>query len=267
MTELASMLPANLLTTGGVATFILLTMRISGLLLIAPVFSSKSVPMKLRTAIMILFAMVLVPVARAQAAGAPMLTPLTMVGEMVIGFGLGLGTALVIGAATAAGDMMAIQMGLAGAAVMDPMTSVQVPVLGQFMTAFVTLLLFASGGHLVMVTGLGDSLTVLPLGATPDLSLGMLAMAKIGGHLLSLGMMFAAPVMGATMLTNVSMAILTRAAPQLQIITVAFPLQIAAGLFTLAAALSLTAVWFSNWSAHHAELLDRILGPMLSPSR
>jgi flagellar biosynthesis protein FliR len=147
------------------------------------------------------------------------------------------------------------------------MTNITVPVLGQFMTAFTTLLLLSSGGHLVMIDSLGTSLDVLPLGTVPELSAGMLAMAKIGGQLLSLGVMFSAPVMAATMLANVSLAILTRAAPQLQIITVAFPLQIATGLFTLAAACSLTAVWFSGWASFHDGLLQRILGPMLSSAR
>jgi flagellar biosynthetic protein FliR len=257
----------DLLTTGGMATLILLAARIGGLVLIAPVFSSKAVPVKLRSVILIVFAVVLVPVARAHVDGIPAITPLTVMSETIIGFGLGLGSALVIGAASAGGDMMSIQMGLAGASVLDPMTNIQVPVLGQFMTAFATLLLFASGGHLVMINGLGASLELIPVGTVPDLSAGMLAMSKIGGTLISLGVMFSAPVMIATMITNVALAILTRAAPQLQIITVAFPLQIAAGLFTLAAALSLTAVWFTGWESYHDGLLDMLLGPMLSGIR
>jgi len=257
----------DLLTTGGMATFVLLAARIGGMILIAPVFSSKSVPMKLRSVILIVFAVVLVPVARAHAAGIPAITPLTMLSETIVGFGLGLGTALVLGAASAGGDLMSVQTGLAGASVLDPMTNIQVPVLGQFMTALATLLLFSSGGHLVMIEGLGTSLELIPVGTVPDLGAGMLAMSKMGGMLLSLGVMFAAPVMASTMVTNVALAILTRAAPQLQIITVAFPLQIAAGLFTLAAALSLTAVWFTGWTGYHDGLLHTILGPMLSGVR
>lgn len=257
----------DLLTTGGAATFILLAARIGGLILIAPVFSSKSVPMKLRTAVVVLFTVVLVPVARSHAHAIPILTPLTLISETIIGFGLGLGTALVLGAASAGGDMMSVQMGLAGANVLDPMTNIQVPVLGQFMTAFATLLLFSSGGHLIMIDSLGSSLDVLPVGVVPNLGAGMLAMSKLGGHLISLGVMFSAPVMASTMLANVALAILTRAAPQLQIITVAFPLQIATGLFTLAAAVSLISVWFSGWAGYHDGLLSRILGPMLSAIR
>lgn len=258
---------SDLLTTGGAASFILLVMRVGGLVLIAPVFSSKSVPKKLRTAILIVFAIVLVPVARLHVQGIPALTPLTMLSETLIGFALGIGSALVIGAASAGGDMMSVQMGLAGASVLDPMTNIQVPVLGQFMTAFTTLLLFSSGGHLVMIDGLGTSLDVVPLGIVPDLSAGMLVMSKLAGQLVSLGVMFAAPVMASTMLTNVGLAILTRAAPQLQIITVAFPMQIAAGLFTLSAAVGLTAVWFSHWQSWHDGLLEHIFGPMLGTLR
>jgi flagellar biosynthesis protein FliR len=262
----SAMMP-DLFTAASMTTLVLLVARVGGLVLIAPVFSNRGVPMKLRTAMIILFSVVLVPVARAHVTTAPMITPLTMMSETLIGFGLGLGSAVVMAAASAAGDLMAVQMGLAGASVMDPMTNISVPVLGPFMTAFVTLLLLSSGGHLVMIDGLGASLDVMPIGVVPDLSAGMLAMAKLGGHLLSLGVLFAAPVMAATMLANVALAILTRVAPQLQIITVAFPLQIAAGLFTMAAGCALTAVWFGNWAGHHDALLGRILGPMLSGLR
>jgi flagellar biosynthesis protein FliR len=65
------------------------------------------------------------------------------------------------------------------------------------------------------------------------------------------------------MITNVALAVLTRVAPQLQILTVAFPLQIVAGLFTLATTLGLTAVWWSGWSDKHAGLMERVIGPML----
>lgn len=266
MNAFAAAVP-DLLTSGGAATAVLLFARLGGMVLIAPLFSSRAVPMKLRTATIVLFTVVLLPVARANAQATPAITPLAMLSETLIGFGLGLGTALVIGAASAAGDMMSVQMGLAGASVFDPMTNIQVPVLGQFMTAFTTLLLFSSGGHLVMLHGLGTSLDIMPVGTIPDLSAGLLAMARLGGQLLSLGVMFAAPVTAATMLTNVALAILTRAAPQLQIITVAFPLQIIAGLFTLAAALGLTAVWFTGWATWHDGFLQRTLGPMLSGVR
>jgi flagellar biosynthesis protein FliR len=255
---------SDLLAPGAAASFALLVMRLSGLVLIAPVFSSRAIPVKLRTALVLIFSLLLLPVARAHALVPATLTPTTMFTEALIGFALGLGTALLIAAATSAGDLMSVQIGLAGASVLDPMTSIQVPVLGQFFSAFVTLLLFSSGGHLIMLDGVGSSLEMLPLGSTPDLSGGMLAMAKMGGTLVSLGVMFAAPVIAATMLTNVSLAILTRAAPQLQIITVAFPLQIAVGMFTLAAALSLTAVWMGGWATYHDGLLGRMLGPLLS---
>jgi flagellar biosynthesis protein FliR len=90
-------------------------------------------------------------------------------------------------------------------------------------------------------------------------------MSKLGGQLVSLGVMFAAPAIAATMLTNAVLAILARAAPQLQIISVAFPLQITVGLFTIAAAAGITATWFSNWPAFHDSLLQRSLGPLLTP--
>jgi flagellar biosynthesis protein FliR len=253
----------DLISPGSATALVLIVMRLTGLLLIAPVFSARQVPMRLRTAVLLAFAVLLQPVARAHAATGLVITPAAALAELALGFGIGLGSAIVIGAATAAGDLMSQQIGLAGASVLDPMSNIQVPVLGQFSTTFATLLLLASGGHLLMIEALGESLSMLPIGADLDLAAGALAMAKLGGQLCALGVLFAAPAIAATMLANVALAVLTRVAPQLQILTVAFPLQIAAGLFTLATTLGLTAVWWSGWSDRHEGLMTRVLGPML----
>ena len=243
--------------------FLLLT-RLGGMALVAPFFASRTVPVRLRTAMLVVFTIVMLPAARAAAVPGAQVTPATFATEFVVGLAIGFGTAIVIGAAQAAGDFMAVQIGLQGASVLDPLTSVSVPTLGQFMTTFATLLLLAGGGHLLMLEAIGETLRAVPPGSVPDLAPGLLAMGKLGGELLSLGILFAAPAIAASMLSNVLLGILVKAAPQLNLLAVAFPLQIAAGLLTIGGALALTATWFSGWEDHQFRLLERLLGPVLA---
>jgi flagellar biosynthetic protein FliR len=242
--------------------FLVLT-RLGGMALVAPFFASRTIPMKLRTTLLVVLTAMLLPAAKAHALAGAQVTPATFATEFVVGLAIGLGSAIVIGAAQAAGDFMAVQIGLQGASVLDPMTSVNVPTLGQFMTAFTTLLLLAAGGHVLMLEAVGETLRVAPLGSVLDLAPGLLAMGKLGGELLSLGILFAAPAIAATMLANIVLGILVKAAPSLNLLAVAFPLQIAAGLLTVGAGIALTATWFTGWDGRQLRFLERLVGPML----
>ncbi|MFO0093596.1 MAG: flagellar biosynthetic protein FliR, partial [Gemmatimonadaceae bacterium] len=81
---------------GVAAAFVLTALRVGGLLLVAPAWSAKSVPMKLRTAVLVVFAVLLLPSALQTADRATLvITPATFLAETAIGFALGLAAALV----------------------------------------------------------------------------------------------------------------------------------------------------------------------------
>src|SRR5678815_2454135 len=89
------LVPINLLAPGSPETLVLFAARVGGLVMVAPVFSTKNVPVAAKTCI----------------------------GETLIGFALGLGAALLVGAASLAGDVMGMEIGLSGAAVLDPINN------------------------------------------------------------------------------------------------------------------------------------------------
>ncbi|MCU0627135.1 MAG: flagellar biosynthetic protein FliR [Gemmatimonadaceae bacterium] len=241
----------------------LLFCRLGGMALVAPFFASRTIPVRLRTAMLVVLTVVLFPVAKANAVAGAQATFATFATESIVGLAIGFGSAIVVGAAQAAGDFMAVQTGLQGASLFDPMTSVSVPTLGQFMTAFTTLLLLASGGHVLMIEGVGETLRVVPPGTVLDVAPGLLAMGKLGGELLSLGILFAAPAIAASILATLLLGVLVKAAPQFNLLAVAFPLQIAAGLVTIGAGIALTATWFAGWDARHLHDIERLIAPML----
>ncbi|MEQ8329968.1 MAG: flagellar biosynthetic protein FliR [Longimicrobiales bacterium] len=242
----------DLFTPSGRAVAALLMLRISALVWTAPVFSARFVPASVKVAVTLVMVALLLPVAgslaelraaEAVAAGVPAadalvtITVSAVVAEVLIGIVLGLGAAIFVAAAESAGDMLAVQMGLSGANVLDPMSETQLPVLGQFLGLFVTTLILSVGGHLFILGALATSLEVLPAGAPADLAQGPASVIRLGGLLLSMGMRFAAPVVAAMMIGNAALGILARTVPQLNVLTVAFPVQIALGLIVLGATL------------------------------
>lgn len=244
---------------GAMPLLVLWGVRLSGLLLIAPVFSARTVPMMVRAALLLVLLVVLLPAALAHSAEAPRLTPTTIFSELLIGFALGLGAAIFIAAAELAGDALAFQTGLSSANVLDPMTQQSMPSLGQFMQLLALTLLVTADGHLLMLRALAASAEVIPVGGAIEVAPGLQALVLLGGTIFSLGVRFAAPVIAVVLISNIALGILGRVAPQLNILMVAFPVQIGVGVFTLAFAVPLLATYFISWPAEYESVLSGLL--------
>jgi flagellar biosynthetic protein FliR len=246
------------LAPASAGTLALMGARVGGTLMIAPVFSATVVPRTVRVAALVVLTVLLQPAALASVRDIPRITPATMLSETVIGLAIGLGAAIIVGAAEAAGDVMAIQIGLSGAAILDPLDTSQTPVLGSFGRLFAITLLLSLNLHTVMLGALADSAQAFPVGTPVSLANGVSMMVQTGGALFVLGARFAAPVIAAILIANIAIAVLGRAAPQLNILSVAFPIQIALGLVTLAAAIPAIGHLLGGW----ASLNDSMLGPV-----
>lgn len=239
--------------------------RMGGLVLAAPVLSSRAIPMAVRVGLVVLFTVLLLPGAAPVAGGGiPALSAASVVGEFAVGLLLGLGAAVLLGAAEAAGDMMAVQVGLSGANVLAPSAETQVPVLGQLLGLVVITALVSTGGHLLMVRILGLSLEVAPPGDLPGLHAGVGETVALGSSLLGIGLLLAAPVVAVTLVGNVGLGILSRAVPQLNVLMVAFPVQIALGLIVLGSTVALMGPiltgWGEGYAAWSAPILDLLGG-------
>lgn len=248
----------TLFSNPGVAVAALLSVRLGALLLTAPAFSARAVPMQVRTALLALLTLLLWPTAAATG-GAVQVTAPALLAEATIGLVLGLGAAVMVAAAEAAGDALAVQMGLSGANVVNPLTDTQMPVLGQMLGLTTITLLLASGGHLVLLEALAASLRTMPVGGPIVADGAAASVAGLGGTVFLLGLRFAAPVTAAMMVGNAALGVLARTVPQLNVLMVAFPLQIAVGLFALAVSLPLIATVLTGWDVLYVDLVSGLL--------
>lgn len=244
---------------GAMATLALVTMRVSGLVLIAPVYAAKGLPVVFRTTVVILLTALLLPIAANRAAPGVAVTPATVTTELLIGLAMGLGAAVIVAAAEIAGDLLAIQVGLSGANVVDPTMQQSVAVLGQFMSLFVIALLLSLDGHLILLEAIAESLNWIPVGGEIAIEEGLLALVSLGSRMFLLGLRFAAPVTAAVLIGNIALGILARAVPKLNVLMVVFPVQIGLGLLTLALALPLIASIAGSWPTGYGALVTELL--------
>ncbi len=249
----------EILASVEIVSVALLATRVTALVWSAPIFSSKALPMHLKAAITVLLVIVLRPTVVMSAPEVLTLTIGAVLSELLVGLALGLGAAVFVAAAEAAGDMLAVQMGLSGANVVDPMSRTQLPILGQFLGIFAVTLILATGGHLIMLKALSGSFGAIPVGSVVNFAEGMSGTMRLGGHLLWLGLQFAAPVVAAMMVGNVALGIMARSVPQLNVLMVAFPVQIGIGLFVLAATVPIIATAFTNWGDQYVEFTGGLL--------
>jgi len=231
----------------------LLLMRMTGLVMAAPVLSARSVPMTMRATIALVFTVLLLPAAIPASPGEAVgVTAATLTGEFTIGLLLGLGAAVLLGAAEAAGDLMAVQVGLSGANVLSPSAETQVPIVGQIMGLMVLTAIVTTGGHVVLIQILALSLDIAPAGQLTGLADGLSEAVGIGSRLLGIGLLLSAPVVAVSLVGNVALGILSRAVPQLNVLQIAFPVQIALGLVVLGSAVPLLGPLLSLWSDDYA---------------
>lgn len=250
----------DLLAGEGAVVGALLVMRLTGLILVAPVFSARVVPMRVRTALLVLLTLLLWPAAVEAAGPEVELGVATALTEAMVGMVVGLGAAVFVAAAEMAGDLLAIQTGLSGANLVDPMSQTQMAVLGQLLGLAVVTILVSLGGHVAVLDALASSLRLLPPGGPVRDAGGVVAVLEIGRVLFVLGLRFAAPVVAAVMIGNAALGVVARTVPQLNVLMVAFPLQIALGLFTLSISLPLVGTFFSRWEPEYLSLLERLFG-------
>jgi flagellar biosynthetic protein FliR len=255
--------PWDLLAPGTAAVTILSACRIGGLILVAPMFSSKMVPMPVRTALLVVLTVVMQPAVQQRALAGTELTPARFLTETLIGFALGMGAALLVAAAELGADLMSQAIGLSGAAVMDPIGGHQTSVIGQAFALLAATLLLASNGHLVMLDAVAASFDRVPVGAALNVANGLRTLVHHGGIMFALGLQIAAPVIAAALVTNVGLGILSRAVPQLNLMNMAFPVQIAVGLVSLAAALPFLGVVASGWGEQVRTMGNEVISALL----
>ncbi|MBI4696171.1 MAG: flagellar biosynthetic protein FliR [Gammaproteobacteria bacterium] len=206
-------------------------LRVGGFLLAAPFIGSKLVTKKARLVLAMLIALVLAPLLPAPPAVEPLSAAGLYIGvmQLFVGAAIGLVLRLVQFIAEFTGQLIAMQMGLGFAAMMDPQTGAQVPVVSQFYLILLTLLFFATNSHLLLIDLLARSFDLLPVGTQGISAAGIEIVMGWSASLLASGVMIALPIMVALLVVNLAFGVMARAAPQLNIFAVGFPITILVG--------------------------------------
>ena len=213
--------------------------RILGLIATAPLFGNTSIPVSVKVSLGVMLTMIMAPGLPPLPSADPMSLAglLILMQEMLIGLAMGFSMRIVFAAIEMAGEISSLTMGLGFASLFDPLTKGRSSAVSQFLALIATMAFMAVNAHLVLISALAESFVVLPIAAKPMSASLAYELVNWGGHIFAAGLHLSLPIVAALLITNVALGILTRAAPQLNLFGIGFPVSLGVGLLVISAVL------------------------------
>lgn len=244
-----------------VAGFVWALLRVGSVFVAMPLFASRTAPMPVRAmlAMMTTFALLpqLPPMPHTELLSAEGL--FIAVQQCLIGVAMGFVLHMVFAAIVFGGQSVAYSMGLGFASMVDPMTGVQVPVIAQLYQLLATLLFLSMDGHLMLLRVLAESFQTLPVGLDGLSRDALWQLCRWSAKLLAAGWLLSLPMVAALLLVNLGFGVASRAAPQLNIFSVGFPISLLLGLYLIRLSLPDTLSLFAGFLDDGYQLMGRII--------
>jgi flagellar biosynthetic protein FliR len=247
----------NILTFG--PAFLLIAARALAMIEVAPLLSSDAIPQAAKLALAGLVAFAVLPTAEvffaANSQSGLVTLPggsvsdlryetfslrfiLLLIGEGIIGIIIGFYMTVIFAAFSTAGQFFSLQMGFGASETFDPLSQIENPLMGQFLNLVSMLIFVTIGGFHTLITGFWrsvQSLNVVSIveGREPV----VMMMVKGLTNLFSDAMVISLPILGTLFLTSLTTGLISKAAPQINILSEGFPISISVAFLLLWASL------------------------------
>ncbi|KRA31141.1 MULTISPECIES: flagellar biosynthetic protein FliR [unclassified Nocardioides] len=225
-----------ILTVDGaqLTALLLASVRVATWLIVVPPFSTRGIPSMAKVILALGLSLSMAPTLATEAL--PSTTPGLLVAtasQALIGLAMGYVTMLLFSAIGAAGSLIDLFGGFALASAWDPLGMNMNTVFGRFHQMLATILLMASGGHLLVIGGLLSTFKYLPLNSMPDMSNWDSVLVTAFSMFFTVAVQMALPMIAVLFVADLALALLTKVAPQLNALNVMFPAKVGLTLLLL----------------------------------
>ena len=227
--------------------------RIGGMVVFAPFFSSTAFPMRVKAVFVGAVAYLLAPLVAALPGARVSIGFSALLGELAVGLVYGLTLTLLNEMLLFAGQIAGLQFSFSLVNLMDPASSIQTPLMGELFQLMGTLVVIGAGLDRILLASMVRSFRVAPLGAYAVAPATALAIVRAAGGIFLAAVELAAPVLAATMLVEIAVALLGKLSPQLPVMNLTVPMKTLTGFVILTGSLAL---WPRFIEARFAGLLD-----------
>lgn len=232
---------------------LLVMIRLSGLMVFAPLFSSAAIAPRIKAGFVIAMTVLLAPAVAAMPNARVALDLRAVLGELGVGLVFGLSLMMLNEALTFAGTLLGIQFSFSLVNLMDPNSMIETPVLGQMLGWLGVLVIIGAGLDRSLLAALVRSFRTVPVGQAVIAAKTGAALAVMAGGIFLAGLQLAAPVIAASLAVEVVIALVGRLSPQLPTMVLSIPLKTMVSYAVLIGSL---AVWPGWIERHFTALLD-----------
>ncbi|KAB2889477.1 MAG: flagellar biosynthetic protein FliR [Desulfobulbaceae bacterium] len=223
--------------------FLVVTARIAGFIGAIPVISGAQTPVRVKTGLVVMIALVLFPIMGENlptVSFAPLPFLLLVINEVLLGTLIGLIARLIFTAVEFGATVIGYQMGFAAANIFDPQGERQVALISQFQNVFAILIFLAINGHHHFLRTAVRSYELLPPGKLQLTGEAVPYLMQLAAHMFTLGVLFSAPVLAVLLFSGLILGILARVFPQLNVFLLSFPLNIGIAFIVISLTLDLS---------------------------
>lgn len=238
--------------------FTLIMTRVSSFFLVLPIFGWSTIPLQVRVAIVMLLSLffcVFRPLGIHPEAMSAMGAMLLLASEVVYGLALGLTAAMLFSVIQVAGRIAEQQMGMTMSEILDPLTGEETGSLSSLMDMVFILLFLSANGHHLFLQILSRSYDAFPPGMTPRLDLLVEGVVSTGSAMFVASLRLAAPLLAAFLVLMVTLALLARLVPEMDILYISMPVRVGLGLFLVAAFMPFVGGFVTEMADWMAKLL------------
>jgi flagellar biosynthetic protein FliR len=238
--------------------FVMVSTRISAFFLVLPVFGWKSIPIRIKIAVMVLLAIffsMIMPSSLDTRQRSALEAGLLISNEAVYGLAMGLIVTVVFSVVKMAGRIIERQMGMAMAQILDPLTGERSQPLGSLLEMIFIILFLSANGHHLFLLVISRSYEAFPAGSIPTIPILVSGVIQAGLAMFVASLKLAAPILAAFLLLMVVLAVLARIVPEMNILFVSFPLRIGLGLLMVAMFIP----FINNFVAEFADWMGKLL--------
>ena len=232
---------------------VLVAIRLSGLMVFAPVFNSPAIAPRIKAGFVLALTMLLAPVVGAVDGAKALINVSSVAGELGVGLTFGLCLMMLTEALLMAGTLLGMSFSFSLVNLMDPNTMVETPVLGQMLGLLGVLVMLGGGLHRVLIAAIVTTFRLVPLGEAAMRAGSGVALAGMASGIFLAGLQLAAPVIAAALLVEMTISMVSRLAPMLPVQVIGIPLKTLASYVVLIGSLALWPGWIEH---HFLSLLD-----------
>jgi flagellar biosynthetic protein FliR len=238
--------------------FVLVLTRVSAFFVSIPLFSWPAIPPTIKIAmalVITIFFSIVTPLPPHTTQISSIEAVLLITNEAIYGFALGLAATMLFLVVNIAGTIIEQEMGLNMAELFDPLTGESAQAISMFLEMVFVLLLFSANIHHLFLAVISKSYVSFPIGSTPDIATLLNGIISAGSQMLMLSFQLAAPLLAASLVLMVVLAIAAKVVPDMDIFFISLPLKIGLGLVMVALYLP----YIDSYVGEFAHLINKLL--------